>query len=49
MGLIKSALKKYCGSLEGNVWESYLNEILLGFRALVSRAHGLSPFFVVHG
>ena len=23
--------------------------MLLGFRALVSRAHGLAPYFVVHG
>jgi hypothetical protein len=41
---------KYCGSLDSEAeWSSYLGEILLGMRCLVTRAHGLTPFFVVHG
>ena len=50
VGLIKNALKKYCAYAESwQDWREYLGEILMGLRFLVTRSHGYSPFFCVHG
>ena len=50
MGLIKAALKKFCGTLEvGTNWIQYLGEIAMGLRFTVSRAHGLTPYRAIFG
>lgn len=50
MGLVKAALKKFCGYVEvGTNWEKYIGEILMGLRFSVTRAHSLTPYRVLYG
>ena len=49
MQAIKHALVKYVETLEEGNWKPYLSEVLLGLRCLVHRAHGFSPYMVIHG
>ena len=48
--MIKKAIVKYVGALEAEgEWQAYLPEVLLALRCLVHRAHGHTPFLIVHG